>query len=490
MNGGLFAALAIQQTTLFLVIGLIVAVSTFNVVATLVMTVQEKKRDIGVLTTLGAEPRFFSRVFLALGALLGGTGVLFGVVFGVLVCWVMTRFRLLSFPPGVAEIYFVSYIPFLVRLRDSGRDRGLRRPGHPPRVLASGAPRRRRSTSPTRFAMSRSVPVILVSLAVAGCRARPAAPGFRPREVPVSAREDPGERGRPLRQVESGRLQADAGLDLRRRSRPPRGRQGREGRQRRGLGPRALRLEALHLRPHGRGRDQPRRIGRGEGHVRGGPCEGGRRRDGRRPEGERGLEAASVPRLQLRLHQPELRLAASHRSRRRRSRSASSTRRSRRTARSSSTAATRASSTRARTRSTARPAGRTASPAPASAARREPSGGTRRAAGSRRVEIPFRDNPDWNSFKLELEGIELMTPAAWKKSVADSLAKANAKSRGSGRAALRQELLLPPDRLGADRGELGVLADRFEEGIAVHGGRRTGSCRRPPCAGGAAPPRG
>jgi lipoprotein-releasing system permease protein len=51
MNGGLFSALAIQQTTLFLVIGLIVAVSTFNVVATLVMTVQEKKRDIGVLTT-------------------------------------------------------------------------------------------------------------------------------------------------------------------------------------------------------------------------------------------------------------------------------------------------------------------------------------------------------------------------------------------------------------------------------------------------------
>jgi lipoprotein-releasing system permease protein len=118
MNGGLFAALVIQQTTLFLVIGLIVAVSAFNIVATLVMTVQEKKRDIGVLTTLGAEPAFFSQVFLALGGLLGGAGVLAGVAFGSLICWVMTRFRLLSFPPGVAEIYFVSYIPFLVRARD------------------------------------------------------------------------------------------------------------------------------------------------------------------------------------------------------------------------------------------------------------------------------------------------------------------------------------------------------------------------------------
>ncbi|MCA1580113.1 MAG: ABC transporter permease [Acidobacteria bacterium] len=115
MNGGLFSALALQQTTLFLVIGLIVAVSTFNVVATLVMTVQEKKRDIGVLATLGAEPRFFSRVFVWLGALLGGSGVLAGILFGALVCWAATTFRLLSFPPGVAEIYFVSFIPFLVR---------------------------------------------------------------------------------------------------------------------------------------------------------------------------------------------------------------------------------------------------------------------------------------------------------------------------------------------------------------------------------------
>jgi lipoprotein-releasing system permease protein len=115
LNSGLFSALAIQQTTLFFVIGLIVAVSTFNVVATLVMTVQEKKRDIGVLTALGAEPRFFQRVFLVLGTLIGGAGVAAGVAFGALVCAVMTEFRLLRFPPGVAEIYFVSFIPFRVR---------------------------------------------------------------------------------------------------------------------------------------------------------------------------------------------------------------------------------------------------------------------------------------------------------------------------------------------------------------------------------------
>lgn len=115
LNTGLFSALRIQQITLFFVIGLIVAVSTFNIVATLVMTVQEKKRDIGILTALGADPGFFPRVFLLLGALLGGAGVVAGTAFGALVCWLMTAFRLLRFPPGVAEIYFVSYIPFVVR---------------------------------------------------------------------------------------------------------------------------------------------------------------------------------------------------------------------------------------------------------------------------------------------------------------------------------------------------------------------------------------
>jgi lipoprotein-releasing system permease protein len=118
LNSSLFSALTLQRITLFLVIGLIVAVSTFNIVATLVMSVQEKKRDIGALSALGAPPGMFPRVFLRLGILLGGAGVIFGLLFGSIACAVITRFRLISFPPEVAQIYFVSFVPFLVRGRD------------------------------------------------------------------------------------------------------------------------------------------------------------------------------------------------------------------------------------------------------------------------------------------------------------------------------------------------------------------------------------
>ena len=118
LNVGLFSALTVQKITLFLVIGLIVAVSTFNIVATLVMNVQEKKRDIGVLSALGAPPRLASSAFLRLGMLLGGSGVAVGLAAGAAVCAALTRFRLVRFPPDVAEIYFVSFVPFEVRPRD------------------------------------------------------------------------------------------------------------------------------------------------------------------------------------------------------------------------------------------------------------------------------------------------------------------------------------------------------------------------------------
>lgn len=115
MNRQLFGMLQIQQLVLFIVIGLIVFVSTFNIVSTLIMTVQEKRREIGILTSMGADRRLVRRVFIWYGVIVGlaGTGV--GVALGSLICWVITRYELISFPPEIAEVYFVSSIPFVTR---------------------------------------------------------------------------------------------------------------------------------------------------------------------------------------------------------------------------------------------------------------------------------------------------------------------------------------------------------------------------------------
>ena len=118
MNKQLFSMLMIQKIVLFIVIGLIVFVSTFNIVSTLIMTVVEKRREIGILASMGAEASTIRRVFIWYGTLVGVAGTAFGVIFGVAICWIITRFRLVSFPPEIAEVYYVSSIPFVTRLRD------------------------------------------------------------------------------------------------------------------------------------------------------------------------------------------------------------------------------------------------------------------------------------------------------------------------------------------------------------------------------------
>ena len=118
MNRQLFSMLKIQQLVLFIVIGLIVFVSTFNIVSTLIMTVHEKRREIGILTSMGQQARDIRRIFLWYGTMVGFAGTATGIIIGTVVCWVITRYELVSFPPEIAQVYFVSSIPFLTRPAD------------------------------------------------------------------------------------------------------------------------------------------------------------------------------------------------------------------------------------------------------------------------------------------------------------------------------------------------------------------------------------
>jgi lipoprotein-releasing system permease protein len=112
MNRDLFAALAIQQTLLFVVLALIVAVAAGTVVSSRGVLLAEKTRDVGVLAAVGAPPRVIHRTFRLAGALLGGAGLLGGILFGVVACRVLTAFRLVRFPPEIAKVYYLSWMPF------------------------------------------------------------------------------------------------------------------------------------------------------------------------------------------------------------------------------------------------------------------------------------------------------------------------------------------------------------------------------------------
>ncbi|MEO6325826.1 MAG: FtsX-like permease family protein, partial [Thermoanaerobaculia bacterium] len=102
----------VQQTLLFIVLTLIVAVAAGTVVSSLVVLLAEKTREVGVLTALGATPDVISRTFRFSGLFLGGSGLLLGVVFGVIACWVLTATHAVRFPPEIAKVYYLSWMPF------------------------------------------------------------------------------------------------------------------------------------------------------------------------------------------------------------------------------------------------------------------------------------------------------------------------------------------------------------------------------------------
>jgi len=120
LNRELFSALALQKAALFLLLGLIVLVSTFNVASSLVVLVRERRRDLGVLAALGLAPQRMRWVFLLYGGALGATGTLAGLLLAGAISWVMNTFELISFGPEIASIYFLRAVPFKLTLADAG----------------------------------------------------------------------------------------------------------------------------------------------------------------------------------------------------------------------------------------------------------------------------------------------------------------------------------------------------------------------------------
>ena len=80
--GALFAAVALERRMMGLVVGLIIAVALFNLVASLTRLVDEKRGAIAMLMTQGASRRHIAQIFLAQGAILGGAGSALGAALG------------------------------------------------------------------------------------------------------------------------------------------------------------------------------------------------------------------------------------------------------------------------------------------------------------------------------------------------------------------------------------------------------------------------
>ena len=112
LNRSLFSALKLEKTIMFLTITLIVIVAALNIIATLILMVMEKTRDIGILLAIGSTSRSVRKIFFFQGAMIGAIGTSAGVALGLLCCWLANAFKLIKVP---VDIYQITYVPFHIR---------------------------------------------------------------------------------------------------------------------------------------------------------------------------------------------------------------------------------------------------------------------------------------------------------------------------------------------------------------------------------------
>jgi lipoprotein-releasing system permease protein len=111
-NEAYFRAIRIEKTMMALILMLIVAVAVFNIAATLVMVVSDKRTDIAILRTLGMSPRGVVAVFMTQGVLIGWIGTAIGVALGLAIALNVPFLEdALDLHIMPSDVYYISTFP-------------------------------------------------------------------------------------------------------------------------------------------------------------------------------------------------------------------------------------------------------------------------------------------------------------------------------------------------------------------------------------------
>ena len=108
LNHPLFSAMKLERTVMFIILTLIIVVSSFTIISNLLLLTMEKAREIGILQALGASPKQVGRIFLINGFMLGGCGVGLGLILGIGMALVLKNFQFIQLP---ADVYYIDRLP-------------------------------------------------------------------------------------------------------------------------------------------------------------------------------------------------------------------------------------------------------------------------------------------------------------------------------------------------------------------------------------------
>jgi len=105
----LYKIMKSEKLAIFMILSFILLIATFNVIGSLSMLILDKKKDITVLRSLGANDRLIRRIFFTEGLLITFSGAIGGLILGFIVCWLQQRFGLLKLQTGAGTFVVDAY---------------------------------------------------------------------------------------------------------------------------------------------------------------------------------------------------------------------------------------------------------------------------------------------------------------------------------------------------------------------------------------------
>ncbi len=122
-NASFIEALKIESTVMFLILTLIILVAVFNLISSMIMLVNDKKKNIALLRTIGFSKKNILNIFMICGSTIGFLGTFFGVLLGVffsaninnIKLWLESATNSNLFNPA---IYFLSNLPSKIFISD------------------------------------------------------------------------------------------------------------------------------------------------------------------------------------------------------------------------------------------------------------------------------------------------------------------------------------------------------------------------------------
>lgn len=107
-NTSLYNTMKLEKWAIYAVLTLILIIAAFNMVSALTMLVLEKRKDIGVLQSMGASQPSILKIFLSEGLLLGGVGTVAGLIMATIICLLQVQFKIVKLQGGS---FLLDYFP-------------------------------------------------------------------------------------------------------------------------------------------------------------------------------------------------------------------------------------------------------------------------------------------------------------------------------------------------------------------------------------------